>query len=164
MSGLSIGGAYDTAHANRGSFATISLVMNSTLRQTSIIFYLALAVLIGAFHLAYSIPIELDFDTLEKWYVADKLAKDWNFQWLAIDHHTMRWAIVVPQAIVSALVPGNYISFYIVPIIGYSIFLLVLIFLSEKSSGIPRRYLVLVTVSPSHRLWRHFHNRNKIPV
>ena len=120
--------------------------MNFTLRQTRIIVYLVLAVFIGIFHLAYSTPIELDFDTLEKWLVADKLAKDWNFQWLAIDHHTMRWSIVVPQAIVSALVPGNYISYYVVPIIGYSIFLLVLIYLSEKSSGIPRRYLILVTV------------------
>jgi hypothetical protein len=127
--------------------------MVTTLRQPESevspnrLFYVLLFSILVFFRIAYSTPIELDFDTLERWYIAGKIAEDWDFRWLTIDLHTMRWSLVIPQVAISSIFANSFLGYYVLPVLGYSFFTVFLVRILERFFKLPHWLLLIVAIA-----------------
>ena len=81
-------------------------------------------ILIGV-RVVFSTPIEIDGDSIGKWISATALGSGEDWANIEVSHHSLRWAILVPQALVSTLLPGRYENYFLLPIIFYSVFTVV---------------------------------------
>jgi hypothetical protein len=90
-------------------------------RPTLVFFTISLLVLI-LFRMVYSTPIEIDGDSVGKWFFAHTVAHTGQWGEISNDHHLLRWAIIVPQVLISKIVPGRYESYFVLPIFLYSAF------------------------------------------
>lgn len=109
-------------------------------------------ILIGV-RVVFSTPIEIDGDSIGKWISATALGSGEDWANIEVSHHSLRWAILVPQALVSTLLPGRYENYFLLPIIFYSVFTVVgMIFirnnLDREVQVAPLLLGVLITIDP----------------
>ncbi len=106
------------------------------------------------FRILYSTPIEIDGDSVGKWASATSIAAGIaHWEDLDVSHHSFRWGVLMPQILVSSILPGRYESYFILPIIFYGVFTvagMTLIRNSVKHSvlAVPILFGVLASVDP----------------
>jgi hypothetical protein len=116
-------------------------------------FFLALAVVVIITRLVYSVPIEIDGDSVGRWLAAQSIAENVGWQGINLSHQTLRWSILLPQALVSYLLPNRYESYYLLPILLYSVFTILSMVIVTNGRE-PNSYLlavllgVLLTIDP----------------
>jgi len=91
--------------------------------QLAYLSFLSISLLsVVIFRTIYSTPIEIDGDSVGKWFSAYSLAGKVGWEEMGESHHELRWAIILPQIIISTILPERYESYYVLPIVLYSIF------------------------------------------
>ncbi len=117
-------------------------------------FILISCLFLALFRILYSTPIEIDGDSVGKWASATSIAAG-IAHWVDLDvsHHSFRWGVLMPQILVSSILPGRYESYFILPIIFYSVFTvagMALIRNSVKHSvlAVPILFGVLASIDP----------------
>ena len=113
---------------------------------------LSVLILIGV-RIVFSTPIEIDGDSVGKWTLGSVLASGETWSSIEVSHHSLRWAIVFPQTLVSILLPGRYESYFVLPVIFYSVFTVVgMTFirnnLDREVQVAPLLLGVLITIDP----------------
>ena len=79
------------------------------------------------FRLLYSNPIEFNGESILKWQLGRTIfeTNEWGLL-LSADpheaHHELRWSIIVPQIFLAAFAPQGYASYFITPILFYTLF------------------------------------------
>jgi hypothetical protein len=130
-------------------------------RTTVVIFITSLFVVL-IFRLIYSTPIEIDGDSIGKWFSAASIARDgkWGIvinnalysEWGMIleSHHYLRWSIMLPQIIVAKILPSRYESYYVLPILLYVVFTVLCMSVfstSQKNARLSSLFLLGVMLS-----------------
>ena len=116
-------------------------------------FTLVSALILMGVRIVFSTPIEIDGDSVGKWISATALASGVTWPSLETSHHTLRWAILLPQMAVSTILPGRYESYFVLPIMFYSFFTAIgMAFirnhLNQKLLVAPIFLGVLITIDP----------------
>jgi len=93
---------------------------------------LSLAALL-IFRAIYSTPIEIDGDSVGKWYAASSIARDGKWDVIGLDHHQLRWSVMFPQILIAKVFPWRYENYYVLPMLLYSLFTIIcmLVLLTE---------------------------------
>jgi hypothetical protein len=92
-----------------------------------VIFLCAIFFLLVLFRMLYSNPIEFNDESILKWQLGKTVfeTKEWALL-LPRDaheaHHELRWSVIIPQILVAAIFSGGYASYFVTPILFYSIF------------------------------------------
>ena len=95
------------------------------------IFLFVIFFLLILFRLVYSNPIEFNDESILKWQLGRAVleTKEWGLL-LPEDsheaHHELRWSVIIPQILLAAVFSGGYASYFITPILFYSVFTKVL--------------------------------------
>jgi len=99
------------------------------LKMKSWHFILTLSVvflLLVVFRSLYSNPIEFNDESILKWQLGKTIfeTKDWGLllpEESHEAHHELRWSVIIPQILLAALAPQGYASYFITPILFYSL-------------------------------------------
>lgn len=98
----------------------------STSNRNAMIFLLAVA---GLFLLRslWTYPVDHG-DAVQKYFYAAEILRtgDWNI--LFTNHHTLRWAAMLPQTGLTWLLGTRYEVFYILPLLMFSMYLVLIVF------------------------------------
>ena len=93
------------------------------LSSSKMFLFLLLGLLIVlAFRVVYSVPIEFNGESIRKWEVGRQLVDSGQWQLLLEDHHQLRWSVVIPQLFVGWMFPNSWFGYYITPIAFWSLF------------------------------------------
>ena len=82
-------------------------------------------VVLLVFRVIYSVPIEIDGDSVGKWFSASNVARSGEWRAIGGDHHQLRWSIMVPQILVAKILPWRYENYYVLPMLFYSLFTMI---------------------------------------
>ena len=98
-----------------------SISLKAPIGVLSLFFICSLIVLL-VFRVIYSTPVEIDGDSVGKWLSASSVARYGQWSVMEWDHHQLRWSIMLPQILVAKIIPWRYESYYILPMLFYSLF------------------------------------------
>ena len=79
------------------------------------------------FRLLYSNPIEFNGESILKWHLGRIIfeTREWGLflpEDLHEAHHELRWSIIIPQILLASLSSHGYASYFITPVLFYSLF------------------------------------------
>jgi hypothetical protein len=106
-----------------------------------LLIFLALVVVI-VFRILYSTPIEFNDESISKWETGRIILETGKWKLLFLDHHNLRWSVVVPQILLATIFGEGYASYYITPIAFFSLVSIASIFLLR-----PNRHWWLLSVT-----------------
>ena len=101
---------------------------NLKMKSLNFLFFLfTIFIFLVVFRLFYTNPIEFNGESILKWQLGRAIfeTKEWGLL-LPEDsheaHHELRWSIIIPQILLAAFSPTGYASYFITPILFYSLF------------------------------------------
>jgi len=80
----------------------------------------------------WTIPIETGGDAVRKFYAAAELVRTGDWSILLQDHHTLRWAIVLPQTFLTWITGPRYEVYYILPLLSFSLTFVIAMYAMRK--------------------------------
>jgi hypothetical protein len=98
------------------------------MKSLHFIFFLSVIfVSLVVFRLFYSNPIEFNGESILKWHLGKTIVEtgEWGLllpEDLHEAHHELRWSVIMPQVLLATFFPTGYASYFITPILFYSLF------------------------------------------
>ncbi len=112
------------------------------------LFLLLGLLIVLAFRVVYSVPIEFNGESIRKWEVGRQLVDSGQWQLLLEDHHQLRWSVVIPQLFVGWTFPNSWFGYYITPIAFWSLFAIACLgFFRKERHSLPLGMLFLVVIA-----------------
>ena len=112
------------------------------------LFLLLGLLIVLAFRVVYSVPIEFNGESIRKWEVGRQLVDSGQWQLLLEDHHQLRWSVVIPQLFVGWMFPNSWFGYYITPIAFWSLFAVACLgFFRKERHSLPLGMLFLVVIA-----------------
>ena len=112
------------------------------------LFLLLGLLIVLAFRVVYSVPIEFNGESIRKWEVGRQLVDSGQWQLLLEDHHQLRWSVVIPQLFVGWTFPNSWFGYYITPIAFWSLFAVACLgFFRKERHSLPLGMLFLVVIA-----------------
>ena len=75
------------------------------------IFMIATVLVLIAFRILYSTPIEFNTESFFKFAIGQQIAETRNWFLLLDDHHSLRWGVVIPQIIINLFLQFTILVF-----------------------------------------------------
>jgi hypothetical protein len=88
--------------------------------------FLAGVVLVGLLRSLWTFPIEHG-DAVQKYFISAQVLSTGDWTLLLHNHHTLRWAAMLPQILVTWLAGVRYEVFYLLPLLFFSMTLVMLV-------------------------------------
>jgi hypothetical protein len=116
--------------------------------QRYTVFFIISLLLLIAFRLLYSTPIEFNDESIRKWEIGRIIFYDGSWNLLLENHHDLRWSIIIPQIFLAGLSKFSYGTYFVTPIVFYSAFtVLCAIFFRREKNWLLVSTLLIVAVS-----------------
>jgi hypothetical protein len=123
----------------------------------SLAFFLIAVVALFLFRSLWTYPVDHS-DAIQKYFYAAEIIRSGDWSILLHNHHTLRWAAMLPQIALTWLLGTRYEVFYILPLLIFSLYVVLIIFSLRNILNLSQQ-LLLMSILLAEPLSLHVSNQ-----